>query len=384
MTSQINPESNNYDAAYPVAGQDNNTIGFRQNFASIQQNFQYAKDEITALQTNTVQAGGNVLNDLNGAVLYDAKLQNQSYADINLGNTANIANVNYTVAAYQTLTPTANTTISFSGLPANAAAILTLSITANAASNIATPYTVTIPNVSSATSGVIGLSGNTLSFPRTNSTNAGTHTYQLLTTTGGSAFTITPLSTTTQPLNSTSEDVAPSANVNLGVSDSYFSTSTALSGVVITGTGGTFTCTAASKTLVIGDKITISGTYGGSGSIVGYSDPTSYYIIATNGSTTFTLSASLGGGAITTTAGTPTGLTYTVTETATLPAGVNGQVKVLAMLADSGDMEITVTNAGWKTSGTGTITFDTIGDACTLKYINSKWFCIGNNGCVFA
>jgi hypothetical protein len=153
---------------------------------------------------------------------------------------------------------------------------------------------------------------------------------------------------------------------------------------VITGTGGTFTCTAASKTLVIGDKITISGTYGGSGSIVGYSDPTSYYIIATNGSTTFTLSASLGGGAITTTAGTPTGLTYTVTETATLPTGVNGQVKVLAMLADGGDMEITVTNAGWKTSGTGTITFDTIGDACTLKYINSKWFCIGNNGCTFA
>jgi hypothetical protein len=298
MTSQINPESNNYDAAYPVAGQDNNTIGFRQNFASIQQNFQYAKDEITALQTNTVQAGGNVLNDLNGAVIYDAKLQNQSYADINLGNTANIANVNYTVAAYQTLTPTANTTISFSGLPANAAAVLTLSITANAASNIANPYTVTIPNASSSTSGVIGLSGNTLSFPRTNSTNAGTHTYQLLTTTGGSAFTITPLSTPTQPLNATSEDVANVANVSLGVSDSYFSTSAA--------------------------------------------------------------------------------------EIATLPAGVNGQVKVLAMLADGGDMEITVTNAGWKTSGTGTITFDTIGDACTLKYINSKWFCIGNNGCVFA
>ena len=298
MTSQINPESNNYDAAYPVAGQDNNTIGFRQNFASIQQNFQYAKDEITALQTNTVQAGGNVLNDLNGAVLYDAKLQNQSYADINLGNTANIANVNYTVAAYQTLTPTANTTISFSGLPANAAAILTLSIEASAASNIANPYTITIPNASSSTSGVIGLSGNTLSFPRTNSTIAGTHTYQLLTTTGGSAFTITPLSTPTQPLNSTSEDVADVANVSLGVSDSYFSTNAA--------------------------------------------------------------------------------------ETATLPAGVNGQVKVLAMLADGGDMVITVTNAGWKTSGTGTITFDTIGDACTLKYINSKWFCIGNNGCVFA
>jgi len=64
----------------------------------------------------------------------------------------------------------------------------------------------------------------------------------------------------------------------------------------------------------------------------------------------------------------------------------------LAMYADGGDMVITVTNAGWKTSGTGTITFNDIGDACTLQYINSnvaniaqsKWFCIGNNGCTFA
>jgi hypothetical protein len=70
-------------------------------------------------------------------------------------------------------------------------------------------------------------------------------------------------------------------------------------------------------------------------------------------------------------------------ETATLAAGVNGQIKTFAMFADSGDMVITVTNAGWKSSGTGTITFDTIGDSCILQYINSKWFVIGNNGCTF-
>ena len=63
--------------------------------------------------------------------------------------------------------------------------------------------------------------------------------------------------------------------------------------------------------------------------------------------------------------------------TSTLAAGSAGQIKVLAMYADSGDMVTTVTNAGWKTSGTGTITFSDIGQTVTLMYINSKWFCIG-------
>lgn len=76
--------------------------------------------------------------------------------------------------------------------------------------------------------------------------------------------------------------------------------------------------------------------------------------------------------------------TTTTAETATLAAGTAGQVKTFMMVGDGGDMVITVTNAGWKSSGTGTMTFDTIGDACTLQYITSKWFCIGNNGVVFA
>jgi hypothetical protein len=73
-----------------------------------------------------------------------------------------------------------------------------------------------------------------------------------------------------------------------------------------------------------------------------------------------------------------------VASTATLGAGTSGQIKTFMMLADGGDMVITVTSAGWQSSGTGTMTFGNIGDACTLQYINSKWFCVGNNGAVFA
>lgn len=71
-------------------------------------------------------------------------------------------------------------------------------------------------------------------------------------------------------------------------------------------------------------------------------------------------------------------------ETGTLAAGTTGQIKTFMMSGDAGDMVITVTNAGWKSSGTGTMTFNDIGDGCTLQYINSKWYCIGNNGVVFA
>jgi hypothetical protein len=83
-----------------------------------------------------------------------------------------------------------------------------------------------------------------------------------------------------------------------------------LSTVVITGTAGEFSC--ASTTLIVGMAVTIVGTFGGTGSITGYTNPKTYYIIATNGTTTFQLSATLGGAAIVTTAGTPTGLTYTI------------------------------------------------------------------------
>ena len=76
--------------------------------------------------------------------------------------------------------------------------------------------------------------------------------------------------------------------------------------------------------------------------------------------------------------------TTVAAETATLAAGTTGLIKTFMMVGDGGDMVLTVTNAGWKSSGTGTITFNDIGDGCTLQYINSKWFCIGNNGVAFA
>jgi len=87
-----------------------------------------------------------------------------------------------------------------------------------------------------------------------------------------------------------------------------------VAGVAIADTAGTFTCTSNSF-LSVGQQLTLSGTYGGTGSITGYSNPTTYLVSAVSGGagtvTGFTLT-NLDGTAIVTTSGTPTGITYTI------------------------------------------------------------------------
>ena len=131
-----------------------------------------------------------------------------------------------------------------------------------------------------------------------------------------------------------------------------------LSGVAITGLAGQFSCTAAPITLVIGQALTISGTYGGTGSISGYTNPTTYYIIATNGSTTFTLSATAGGTAITTTVGTPTGLSYKYAPTTlNVTAVSSGTLYLGQTIQGTGILANTmITTLGTGSGGTGTYT----------------------------
>jgi len=52
MTSRIDPTT--IDATYPIAGQDNDTAGFHNNYLAVQNNFLFAQSEITALQANTM------------------------------------------------------------------------------------------------------------------------------------------------------------------------------------------------------------------------------------------------------------------------------------------------------------------------------------------
>lgn len=54
MASKIIPT--NIDITYPIAGQDNDTKGFRDNFTNIRNNFSIAATEISAIQANVALA----------------------------------------------------------------------------------------------------------------------------------------------------------------------------------------------------------------------------------------------------------------------------------------------------------------------------------------
>jgi hypothetical protein len=294
MTSNINP--NNIDGAYPVAGQDNNSQGFRDNFTNTSTNFQFAADEITDLQNNAVLksalVGTTLNNNMLGSILSNAQLQDMSQTVVALGTLSGSVTINYALGSYQTLTTNGAVSLAFSNFSvAGTASTVVVQVTiASVAHTLQFPVAVSVNG-----RGIQGLntSTNTITFAAT-----GVYSFEFVTSNGGTTVTVTEVNKQIQPFNNSSEQLNDTAAASLALTTSWFST--------------------------------------------------------------------------------------VASTTATLAAGVSGQIKTFVMFQQSGNMVITVANAGWKTSGSGTITFNAIGEACTLQYVNAKWFCIGNNGAAFA
>ena len=81
MASNI--DDTGIDETYPVAGVDNDTQGFRDNFNIIKNNFVTAKSEITNLQDNTVKLTEN--NNMQGSYIIDASLKAVNEVVVNKG-----------------------------------------------------------------------------------------------------------------------------------------------------------------------------------------------------------------------------------------------------------------------------------------------------------
>ena len=115
MTSAIT--TTNIDGAFPIAGQDNNSQGFRDNFTNIKTGLNTAKSEITDLQTNTAKL--NADNNFNGNKIENAEM-NQVYGSVrNNGTISTTTSIDLENGPLQIYTLAGNVTLQFTNWPAS-------------------------------------------------------------------------------------------------------------------------------------------------------------------------------------------------------------------------------------------------------------------------
>jgi hypothetical protein len=225
MTSNINP--NNIDGAYPIAGQDNNSQGFRDNFTNTKTNFSYAAAEITDLQNKAVlkQAltGQTLNNNMLGSILSNAQIQNFGATRVALGTLSGTITVNYTAGNYQTVTTNGSISLEFQNFLASGILnLITLQITvASVAHTVTFPAAVTVN-----AAGIQGLNTatNVMTFAA-----VGTYTFTFTTSDGGYTISIDETNKEIQPFSATKDLVTDGGDgpIDLSTSTSYFVTTTA-------------------------------------------------------------------------------------------------------------------------------------------------------------
>ena len=192
MTSSINP--NTIDGTYPIAGQDNNSQGFRDNFTQTKVNFTYAAQEIDDLQAKAVLKAaltGTVLdNNMADNLIYAALIQDFSAVKVAVTPTAGTLTMNYASAHYQSYSTASagSVTLAFSNYPTSGSyGYMKLQITVTNVS-----YTLTLPSsVSLGISGIQGISPGTAGVPNTITFGAtGVYEFGFGSYDGGSTITI--------------------------------------------------------------------------------------------------------------------------------------------------------------------------------------------------
>jgi hypothetical protein len=189
MTSAINP--NNIDGSYPIAGQDNSSQGFRDNFTNIKVNFQAAEDEINDLQSKVLlkaalTGSAGLDNNMNDALLYAAKIQDFAATKVTVtpSGAPLTATINYAAGHYQSFETTGSTTLAFLGWPpASPASYGYLKVQISITN---TAHTITLPgSVTLGTQGLQGYSAGVITFSSTGTYEFGFGSYD-----GGTTVTI--------------------------------------------------------------------------------------------------------------------------------------------------------------------------------------------------
>jgi hypothetical protein len=93
--------SGTIDGTYPVAGIDNDTQGFRDNFTIIKTGLATAASEISTLQSTTAKL--NASNDFNGTDITDANFSLNTEKYHNIGTVTSGMNISFLNGHYQSL-----------------------------------------------------------------------------------------------------------------------------------------------------------------------------------------------------------------------------------------------------------------------------------------
>lgn len=115
MASNINAADIN--ELFPVAGVDNDSQGFRDNFNLIKAGLSTAKTEITDLQTNTAKL--NVTNDFNGNIIQEANLLKTTEEVFTSGTLTGATSISFNNGHYQNIAVGANITLTLTDWPSS-------------------------------------------------------------------------------------------------------------------------------------------------------------------------------------------------------------------------------------------------------------------------
>ena len=152
MASNIVP--GNIDSAFPVAGQDNSSQGFRDNFTAIKNNFTQAKTEIEDIQTNKADTDTNT--SFNDNIVSRAVLKDCGETVYALGTTGGSITLNHENGHYQTLITNAAVTLAFTNFPSGSMGRIILDIT-----YASTAHTLTVTSATLAADNVTGFDAGT-------------------------------------------------------------------------------------------------------------------------------------------------------------------------------------------------------------------------------
>ena len=276
MTSQVNP--NNIDGTYPVAGQDNDSQGFRDNFTNIRNNFTFTKAEIEDLQNKAVLKSAllnTVLsNDFAGNAIVNPAFTSWRETYNNIGSVSGSVTINFINGNFQKITMSGATILNFS-FPVNTSnqyASIKLWV-----SNPSAAYTLTFPN--SLTLGdpdtVAGFSGNTITFSSADISNSTDYYFEIFTVDGGTTLGIQDL-TRNRDFDGNSISISGNlsltnitASGNIVTTNGVFWAGNGLPFSSASGGSGAFSTVTASSTIIGSGNIVAAATTAATSSTTG-------------------------------------------------------------------------------------------------------------------